>query len=255
VILIKSLVRIDIKPWKIAVHTSKPSPTCQPPSKLNSFREISSPIDWFKTLSKLPKLLKLPKGDGRPIVLVPGYLADHLSMWPLQRYLHKMHYNAYHWELGRNRGKVDQDIVRLGERVMQLSAALDQQPITLIGWSLGGVLSREVARLYPEAVREVITLGTPITGGPKYTAVGKRYAKRNNLNLDEFEQQVLARNQIGFRQPVTSIFSKTDGVVGWQASVDVYNAHARNIEVNGTHLGLGINPKVWEIIVNTLVNS
>ena len=228
---------------------------CQPPSKLNSFREIAAPVDWVKTLTQLPNLLSLPKGDGRPVVLVPGFLADEYSMSPLKRYLSKMRYDTYHWELGRNRGNVDEDIVRLGEKVLTLHHSLEQQPITLIGWSLGGVLTREVARLFPEAVREVITMGTPITGGPKYTAVAERYAKKNNIDLDSYEHQVLERNQIGFSQPVTSIYSKSDGVVGWQASVDVYNSQAQNIEVKSTHLGLGISACVWEIIANTLASS
>lgn len=228
---------------------------CHPPSTINSLREISAPVDWAKTLSQLPNLLSLPKGDGRPVVLVPGYLADELSMWPLKSYLSKMGYDTYHWELGRNRGNVDEDIVRLGEKVLTLHHALAQQSITLIGWSLGGVLTREVARLFPEAVREVITMGTPVTGGPKYTALGKRYARKNNIDLDSYEHQILARNQIGFSQPITSIYSKSDGVVGWRASVDVYNAQAQNIEVKGTHLGLGINASVWEIIINTLAQK
>lgn len=225
------------------------------PSKLNTFREITAPLDWLSTLAKLPKLLSLPKGDGRPILLVPGYLADDYSMAPLKRFLQQMNYDCHYWELGRNRGDVDEDIVRLGERTMKLFNDIGQTPITLIGWSLGGVLTREVARLFPESVREVITMGTPISGGPKYTAVGKRYARLKNLDLDSFELHVLERNQLGFDQPVTSIYSKSDGVVGWQASIDIYNEHAKNIEVKSTHMGLGINPKVWEIIAHTLAVS
>lgn len=226
--------------------------TLKVPSKLNTFKEITAPFDWLSTLGKLPQLLSLPKGDGRPVILVPGYMADDYSMTPLKRFLSRMNYDCYHWELGRNNGNVDKDIVRLGERALTLYESLDQTPITLIGWSLGGVLTREVARLFPECVKEVITMGTPISGGPKYTAIGKRYAKSKNLDMDSFEQHVYERNQIGFSQPITSIYSKTDGIVGWQASVDIYNKHARNIEVNSTHIGLGINPQVWEIIARTL---
>ncbi|TRY31418.1 esterase/lipase family protein [Aliiglaciecola sp. M165] len=229
--------------------------TFKAPSKFNTFKEITAPLDWLSTLGSLPQLLTLPKGDGRPIILVPGYMADDYSMAPLKGFLRQMNYDCYNWELGRNHGDVDQDIVRLGARTLKLFEEIGQTPITLIGWSLGGVLTREVARLFPECVREVITMGTPISGGPKYTAVGKRYAKRKNLDLDSFELHVLERNQLGFKQPVTSIYSKSDGVVGWQASIDIYNSHARNIEVKSTHMGLGINPKVWEIIAMTLASD
>jgi hypothetical protein len=91
-------------------------------------------------------------------------------------------------------------------------------------------------------------------GGPKFTTVGKRYAKGNNIDLEEFELDVHQRNSIGLTQPVTSIYSKSDGVVGWQASVDIYNQHAINIEVNGSHMGLGVNPKVWLTIAEVLGN-
>ena len=98
----------------------------------------------------------------------------------------------------------------------------------------------------------MITLGTPIIGGPKYTVAAERFAADGKLDLDEFEKEVHARNSIGIRQPVTSIYSKLDGVVGWRASVDVYNAHARNIEVHSSHFGIGAHGKVWRLIADTL---
>ncbi|MDM7859233.1 alpha/beta fold hydrolase [Alteromonas sp. ASW11-36] len=117
-------------------------------------------------MATLPTLLSMPKGDGRPVLLAPGFMADKWSMRPLKGFLNKLGYEAYDWNLGRNNGDVDEDIVRLGRQTLELSSALDK-PITLIGWSLGGVLCREVARLFPDVVREVITMGTPVTGGPK----------------------------------------------------------------------------------------
>lgn len=231
--------------------TQTVAPDCRPPSRLNSILEVTAPFDWLATFAKLPSLLRGPKGDGRPVLLAPGYLTDEYAMWPLKHFLNHLNYDTYDWGLGRNLGDVDADIVKLGEQVAQLYEEL-QKPVTLIGWSLGGVVAREVTRLFPDCVAEVITLGTPITGGPKYTAVAKQFAKLKKLDLDTFEAHVFERNSIGFKQPVTSIFSKTDGVVGWQASVDVYNTQARNICVKGSHLGLGINPQVWKIIADTL---
>lgn len=150
-------------------------------------------------------------------------------------------------------GKVNTDMMRLGDRVESISQSLGGEKVILIGWSLGGVLTREVARLFPDAVEQVLTLGTPIVGGPKFTSVGKRYAKLNNIDLEKFELDVHQRNSIGLTQPVTSIYSKSDGIVSWQASVDTYNQHASNIEVTGSHIGLGINPKVWLTIADVLV--
>jgi predicted esterase YcpF (UPF0227 family) len=222
------------------------------PTLFDILREVRAPFEFASVALHAHALSKAPIGDGRAVMLVPGYLADDYSMRPLGFYLKYLGYDVYYTELGRNMGKVNTDMMRLGARVESISADLDDEKVTLIGWSLGGVLTREVARLFPNVVQEVLTLGTPIVGGPKFTSVGKRYAKTNNIDLEQFELDVHQRNSIGLTQPVTSIYSKSDGVVGWQASVDIYNQHATNIEVNGSHMGLGVNPKVWITIANVL---
>lgn len=225
-----------------------------PPTKLLSLREIQAPLDWLQTIVTLPQLLSMPKSDGRPVLLAPGFMADKWSMRPLKGFLDKLGYDVYDWNLGRNRGDVDEDIVRLGRQTLELSLELDR-PITLIGWSLGGVLCREVARLFPDAVSEVITMGTPVTGGPKYTAPGKRYAAQKNIDMDELEIKIAERNAIGFSQPITVLFSKLDGIVSWQAALDVYNQQARHIEIDGTHLGIGFHRDSWRAIAYILAGQ
>ena len=216
--------------------------------------EVRAPLEWASLLVRAPQLALAPKGDRRPLMLIPGYRADESSMRPLGRYLAYLNYDVYDWNLGRNQGDVENDIRRVGDRSEALYNALGGQAVTLIGWSLGGVAAREAARLYEPFVREVITMGTPIIGGPKYTVVGRRFAQKANIDLDEFELEVHERNSMGIRQPVTSIYSKLDGVVGWQASVDVYNKQARNIQVNSSHFGLGGNARVWRVIADTLAS-
>ena len=227
-------------------------PSCSGPNPLNRLLELRAPLEWASLALSAPYLLTAPKGDGRQILLLPGYMAADNSMRPLELYLNHLGYSAKSWGLGTNRGDVEGDIVRFGDVVERLSEQQGGEGITLIGWSLGGVIAREVARLNAPAVREVITMGTPIVGGPKYTAVGKYYARSQGMDLDEFEQEVHERNSVGLSQPVTSIYSKLDGVVGWEASIDVYNAQARNVEVSASHLGLGGSPRVWRIIADTL---
>jgi len=235
------------------IDLSKP-PQFSTPTVFDILREIRAPFEFASVALHVRALSQAPKGNGRAVMLVPGYLADDHSMRPLGAYLKYLGYAVYYTELGRNMGKVNTDMMLLGDRVESVSQGLDGEKVTLIGWSLGGVLTREVARLFPDVVQEVLTLGTPIVGGPKFTTVGKRYAKGNNIDLEEFELDVHQRNSIGLTQPVTSIYSKSDGVVGWQASVDIYNQHAINIEVNGSHMGLGVNPKVWLTIAEVLGN-
>ena len=151
-----------------------------------------------------------------------------------------------------NQGSVDHDVGRFEERARAFYEENDQRPLTLIGWSLGGIIARETARLSPDVTRELITMGTPIIGGPRYTTPGRQYAKSANIDLDSFERDVHARNSIGFEQPLTVIYSNRDGIVGPDIAKDIYNPQARNIRVDGGHLGLGFNPKVWRIIADTL---
>jgi pimeloyl-ACP methyl ester carboxylesterase len=229
-------------------------PVCRPPSRIATLLEVRAPLEWASLLVRAPRLAAAPRGDGRPIMLIPGYGADEVSMRPLGRYLRYLGYDVHDWGHGRNQGDVEGDIERVGASLAELSERSDGAAITLIGWSLGGVVAREAARLHEPWVREVITLGTPIIGGPKYTAVGQRFARKAGIDLDVFELEVHERNSIGIRQPVTSIYSKSDGVVGWRASVDVYNEQARNIRVGGSHFGLGINPRVWRVIADILAD-
>lgn len=239
--------------------TSTPEPIAAPtgitrPSLSLMLKETNAPFEWLSSLVARPSLHKLPMGDQRHIILAPGFLTDAWSMRPLRHFLRRLNYVALDWDLGVNVGNVDDDIVRFGRQVGELASATGQ-PVTLIGWSLGGTISREVARFFPECVREVITLGTPVTGGPKYTSLGSRIAKVRGTDLDALEQEILQRNQVGFKQPVTVIYSKQDGIVSWEASIDVYNSQAKHIEVKCTHLGITVYAESWKAIALILAGQ
>lgn len=221
------------------------------PRRLDTLREVTAPLDWLSVGLRLKTLRQAPQGDGRPVMLLPGYMSSHRAMVPLAGFLRAKNYDAYHWGLGLNRGDIDHYVEVIGRR---LETEFDQ-PVTLIGWSLGGVVAREVARLYAPKVREIITMGTPVIGGPKYTIAGNRFAEEQGLDLEEFEAYVHSVNSIGLQQPITAFYSKRDGIVGWQAAIDTYNQQARNIEVDTTHLGIGINASVWVEIAETLAAS
>lgn len=224
----------------------------EPPARILGLLEPRAALEGLGTFVSWPWLALAPRGDRRPVVLAPGYGAGDASMYPLFRYLTWLGYDMHHWGLGRNRGNVQKYVRELTDRVRTLKEQRDGQKVTLIGWSLGGVVMREIAREAPELVREVITMGTPVVGGPKYTRVGERFAKLENLDLDKLEIDVHERNLQGIRCPITSIYSKSDGVVAWRAALDSYNPQARNIRVPGSHLGLGINTVVWRTIAKTL---
>ena len=227
----------------------------KPPSKLNTLKEFRAPLEWLLAVGNQRKLRHVPEGDQRILVLVPGYGADEWSMRPLKKFLCGINYRVFDWGHGRNRGHVKQDTEHLASTVARIRSNHENQAITLIGWSLGGVLCREVARLHPESIREVITLGTPLVGGPKYTVLANKYAKSRDMDLDQYEAEIHDINSQGIQQPLTVIYSKTDGIVSWQASVDHYNEQARNIEVSCSHLGMGVDAEVWKVIAETLSQS
>jgi len=223
-----------------------------PPRAALKILEARAIFELGSLVPAAPKLLSAPRGDRRPVVLMPGFLADDRSTWPLRRYLSFLGYDARGWGLGRNDGSPERDAERF---VGQLAPKGAQAPLTLIGWSLGGVVARLVALERTDAVREVITLGTPVEGGPKYTSAGSYYAKQRGIDLDAFERRVHSLNQRGLDVPLTVIYSRTDAIVGWRAAIDRYNPQARHVEVQGSHLGLGVSPKVWRLIARTLRDS
>ena len=227
----------------------------EPPARILGLLEPRAALEGLGTLASWPWLALAPRGDGRPIVLAPGYGAGDASMYPLFRYLKWLGYDVHHWGQGKNRGQVGRYVRELTEHLQSLQQQRDGETVTLIGWSLGGVVMREIAREAPELVREVITMGTPVVGGPKYTRVAERFAKHENLDLDKFEIEVHERNLRGIQCPITAIYSKTDGIVSWRAALDNYNPQARNIRVPGSHLGLGFNTIVWRVIAKTLARE
>lgn len=219
-----------------------------PPARAATLAELLLPLDMAGFALHLPSLLLAPRGDGRPVILLPGYGASEVSMEPLARFLSFIGYSVHQWDLGRNRGKVDQYSRAIADQLVARHAA----PVTLIGWSLGGVVAREAARLAPDRVRQIITMGTPIIGGPKYTSVGRRFARAESLDIDRFEREVHERNLVGLDCPITAIYTDRDGVVSPASSQDIYNPQTRMVKVGGGHFGLGINPRVWRIIADTL---
>jgi pimeloyl-ACP methyl ester carboxylesterase len=194
-----------------------------------------------------------PRGTGDPVLVVPGFGTGDASTAPLRGYLRWLGHDVRGWGLGVNGGDVALLVRLLIERIVAV-ASERQLPVALIGWSLGGVLAREAMRERPEIVARVITLGTPVVGGPKYTTVAEIY-RRRGYDLDAIEAAARARDAVPLRRPVTALFSRGDGVVAWQACVDRSNEVVEHVEVDGTHVGLGMNPDVYRIVAHRLVGS
>jgi pimeloyl-ACP methyl ester carboxylesterase len=121
---------------------------------------------------------------------------------------------------------------------------------------MGGVIAREVALHHPNLIRRVITMGSPITGGPKYTAFADQLAS-GGVDLDAIEAHIHHRQRTSppLQVPVTAIFSRRDGVVAWQACIDQINQGVEHVEVKSSHLGLGFDPEVYRLIARRLVQQ
>lgn len=224
-------------------------PTEIPPVKGRPFGEIARLVRGIATLPALaPRWRSLPRGTGQPVMVLPGYMTSDLSTQLLRAGLSRLGYTVRGWGLGLNTG----DISKLGPQVVDNAwrfAGETGQPLRLVGWSLGGTLARVVARQAPETVHSVLTMGTPVVGGPKYTVTAKAYVKRG-LDLEKMAAQVARRNAVPIEAPITVLYSKRDGVVSWPACFDPNPENTvRHIEVKAGHLEMGFSAEVFGQIV------
>ncbi|MEY9122581.1 esterase/lipase family protein [Bradyrhizobium yuanmingense] len=194
-----------------------------------------------------PLLMRAPRGDGHPVLALPGFLASDLSMVPIRRYLSELGYAAHAWRMGRNLGGLGRMRDSLRSRLAEIHAATGRK-VSLVGWSLGGVYARDLALWAPDKVRYVVTLGSPFANDVRATHATRLY---ETLSGEKVEDYAEAREAIAGDLPVpaTSIYSRADGVVNWRTCLLRPSDRAENIEVYlASHIGLGVNPAVlWAV--------
>jgi pimeloyl-ACP methyl ester carboxylesterase len=198
-------------------------------------------------LAACPLRPTLPAGDGHPVLLLPGLLADDASTIPLRRTLRRLGYRTHGWRLGRNIGPTFAAVRGMEMRIDELADRYGR-PVSLIGWSLGGVYARALARRRAEQVRQVITLGSPIRmvhrGQTRATSTFERFA---HLHVEQASYP-LEDGLAPLGMPATSIYSRFDGIVSWRACLDLPGPRVQNIAVLSSHLGFGHNPAaIWAV--------
>jgi pimeloyl-ACP methyl ester carboxylesterase len=196
----------------------------------------------------------LPRGDGHPVVIFPGLASNQNSIAPLKEFCRKLGYAAYDWGLGVNtgpQGDLDIWIDQLARHVREVTAIHGKQ-ISLVGWSLGGIYAREVAKELGGHARQVITIGTPFGGSAAQNNLAWIFGSTSGWSSVK-GKELMARLRRAPEVPTVSIFSRSDGLIAWQACLhDGDQAQTEDIEVDGSHFGMGWNPEVLAIVAERL---
>jgi len=193
------------------------------------------------------------KGDGHPVLVIPGFLGSDYSTGRVRRFLKKLGYTPYGWGLDRNLGDISKLNVLL-EKAEKLYN-IHGEKVSLLGWSLGGVYARQIAKAKPEIIRQVITMGSPFAGIDQpnnakwlYDLINKGKVV-SEADKEKWMKDIAAPAPV----PTTAIYSKNDGIVPWQACMEqTVDAIHQNVRIEGCHFGLGHNPEVWLILEDRL---
>lgn len=216
--------------------------------------ELRAPLErgWAALVRK--RVLKnLPRGDGHAVLIVPGLYMGPRSVEPLRTALLALGYQAFEWGAGRNLGMSGALKQQLAERLRALHA--QHGPVSLIGWSLGGVFAREMARHQPQFVRRVITLGSPINGHPDANNMVLLFRLANRGKAANIDLAGFARRIAPPPVPCMAIHTRGDGIVAWQASVEDPAPNTENLEVSGSHFGLPASLQVLRLIAERLAQQ
>ncbi|MCW5660626.1 MAG: alpha/beta hydrolase [Burkholderiaceae bacterium] len=220
------------------------------PGPLLMLMEARAPWEAAALLAAAPWLSRLPPGDGHPVLVFPGLAASDLSTLPLRRFLRRRGHWTHSWRQGFNFGPRNGVLQACRGRVQQL-AERHGCKVSLVGWSLGGVYARELAKELPHLTRCVITLGSPFAGHPRATNAWRVYEWLSGQSVHdnhEMHRQLREAPPV----PTTSILSRSDGVVAWHCSVNEPRAHTENIEIAASHVGMGVNPLALYAVADRL---
>lgn len=202
-----------------------------------------------------PWLRAVGRGDRHPVLVLPGFTASDRTTTLLRVQLRTWGYWAHGWQQGRNWGPTPAVVEGIVERLHELHERHGQR-VTLIGWSLGGIYARELARRFPDEVRSVISLGSPYrismedrsTVSPLVDRLRPAFEARRPAGAEWLPEEDKPRLEV----PATSIYSRTDSIVRWHLCIDRVSPIAENIEVRGSHTGLVVNPAVLYAIGDRL---
>ncbi|QUS41672.1 alpha/beta hydrolase [Tardiphaga alba] len=225
-----------------------------PPSKALMFLEGRAIHEFGAFLGALPLLNLAPRGDGHPVLVLPGLVASDTSTGALRTFLKGRGYAVSGWKQGRNLGLRDGVQDSMVELLTQMHETHGRK-VSLVGWSLGGLYARQLAKMMPEKVRSVITLGSPFAGHPKSTNAWRVYEFASGKRAEDTDEHFGGALASPPPVPTTAIFSRTDGVCAWQSCVEKQGVQAESIEVESSHCGMGHHPAVVYAVAERLAQK
>jgi len=198
-----------------------------------------------------PWLTTAPRGDGHGVLVLPGLLGNDSSTLVMRRFLRLLGYHVRGWSLGRNNGPTDQVLDGLPAMLADFVSETGR-PVSVVGWSLGGIYAREMARQHAEQVREVITLGSPFAMTDiRQSHADRAYRRRASMHASDRIPDLEQLSQ-PINVPSTAVYSRWDGIVSWQACIEPETELHTNVEVRCAHLGFGVDPATLWLIADRL---
>jgi predicted alpha/beta hydrolase family esterase len=229
----------------------------RPPLYLAATEMLRASLEGMSLMMSSPSLASAPRGDGHGIMVLPGFATDDIATSFLRRYLSRLGYEVHPWGLGMNldhrtAGYDGEHVARQIDRIVDVTG----RKVSLVGWSLGGVIAREAARRDPKAVRQVVSIGSPFCGNPHANHVGTVYTLLSGNRVDSPEaMRRFALGPTPLPMPSTAIFSRNDGITAWENCVAQTDHQSENVEVNSSHFGMVVNATVFQIVADRLAQA
>lgn len=227
-----------------------------PPPLYNVVLESRAVIEWSSMFWLYPFIPKHKQTKTKPVLLMPPYLGNDTSTKFVRQYLKSVGFKTYKWDLGVNMIN-SKSIPKLVEKLEEIYDK-HQEKVSLVGWSGGGIFAKIIANRHPDKVAQLITIGSPVWGLKNMKAPviksleflrGKRLKERNEKFIKELEEIP--------NVPITCIYTKTDGLISWKncMEAETYRKNIENIEVFGSHCGMGANATVLLTVANALSSN
>ena len=243
------MARMSVRPHLTATGRRKGDP---PPAYLLALEPGRMGLEFGAFLAFRPLLQFAPRGDGHRVLVLPGLLTGDESTMALRQYLRSLGYVVGGWKLGQNIGPTGEIMQGMRDRFDRLVQHAGSK-ISIIGWSLGGLYARELARNHPESIRQVITMGTPFRlVRPTQSRASRAFDRYSHLHVVPEDLPEWQRPDEPLEVPATAIYSRTDGIVAWHTCMDTAGPKRENIEVRGSHCGLCHNPAVLYAVADRL---